>query len=115
VFDGFDHPDVSLDTLEFVRSLLIDVASETHDRLRLVLLGCPDGLVPPSLEPSILRETVAPLGQGEIAEFFERLVSSGAVRIRSEQVPQVVDAVMRLGPDPRALNAAVTKTLRLLQ
>jgi hypothetical protein len=114
VLDGFDHPDVPIETQEFI-SVLVRAAAEGQTGLRVVLLGNPDLLIPNGLEPYIARERVVRPDRDDVAACFCQLARSGAIRIGTNDVAQVVDAVMRAGGEnAHALNAAVSRAVQLL-
>jgi Effector-associated domain 1/NACHT domain len=126
ILDGFDHPDIPLETRDFIKHLVV-AAHRATTSLRVVLLGWSDDLVPLSLRASVLRETVAPLDRADLVEFFRQVAEDRMLRLDSDGIDQVVHAVLKAaagGHDPshglqptdlRGVETAAAKVVELLQ
>jgi len=119
VVDGICDEDVPERTRELVKHLCKS-AHVNVPCLRVVLLDATAEFFPADILSAVAKEQISAIGQPEVQEYFEKLASSGHLRINSAGISAAVNKVFSVSPNGSlaklsATLEAVTKTLSLTE
>lgn len=115
VIDGFENRQIPDETIEFIHRLAADITTHVSS-LRLVLLSY-GGQLPARTDEFVMNETLQPLSDIHIREFFERLARFNEVEMSVDALEELTSNIIDRMPhrdlgDIKAVSTVVTEVAK---
>jgi hypothetical protein len=98
VLDGFDHPDIPMETLELIHRLMLQ-AIRGSENLRLILLQYSENQLPPDVRGNVLTESISAVTRADLEEFFTNILAHSDTQYSPSDIAPLVDEMLAKVPD----------------